>query len=484
VWLHGGGVTVNVGNSQYIWETAVVLFSINMPAGCMLVAKPMLRRSLVWAVVVCLTLAVAGYYLGYYLGYLQASSKQSMQLLPATKILRSAVSASSPSGKPLPSPQTLFEAADSALTAMERLDIRLDIYQSLSPLFVAMVATFSRGSGQLGAISQTTSTSPFVIDDFYDINVFIQNEWHIDFRNKLILYSRIQDNTTYRVPQNLRGIMNSSSILKAAYDGHRWVIIHDENFYHPNYLPERDWQYHVVLLRSLEEGRRAGVDGAPSTEYLLPLFGLHRAYLFAGNNMRSLLDIDKLAFISDVPEGWVLQTQGVEQIGRYQCYRVKATDQRTRSEVWLWFCPSLQYRCIRAEAISGGTRESSRFVIVAEIPEWVTQGSPVPLPKRLQIARYISSSPLSSEYALLDKSEIVVHYLPPVEDSAYRLSIPAESAYVSDNIANRVYTLGKQVPIAPRRFPWWLLGVLVGFLLVLGGVGVRFYRRRRAALNG
>lgn len=421
---------------------------------------------LVWAVVVCVTLAVAGYYLG----YLQASSKQSMQLLPATKILRSAVSASSPSGKPLPSPQTLFEAADSALTAMERLDIRLDIYQSLSPPFVAMVATLSK--------------SPFVIDDLYNINVFIQDEWHIDFRNKLILYSKIQDNTTYRVPQNLRGVMNSSSILKAAYDGHRWVIIHDENFYHPNYLPERGWQYHVVLLRSLEEGKRAGVDSAPSTEYLLPLFGLHRAYLFAGNNMRSLLDIDKLASISDVPEGWVLQTQGVEQIGHYQCYRVKATDQRTRSEVWLWFCPSLQYRCIRAEAISGGTRESSRFAIVAEIPEWVTQGSPVPLPKRLQIARYISSSPLSSEYALLDKSEIVVHYLPPVEDGAYRLSIPAESAYVSDNIANRVYTLGKQVPIAPRRFPWWLLGVLVGFLLMLGGVGVRFYRRRRAALNG
>jgi hypothetical protein len=106
----------------------------------------------------------------------------------------------------------------------------------------------------------------------------------------------------------------------------------------------------------------------------------------------------------------------------------------------------------------------------------------VPMPKKMRYAFYFPAS--SSEYILFQQKEIRVHYLPPVEDSAYRLSIPAESAYVSDNIANRVYTLGKQVPIAPRRFPWWLLGVLVGFLLVLGGVGVRFYRRRRAALNG
>lgn len=448
--------------------------------------NPMLKRALLWALVVCITLAVSGFAF-YYFGYrTQAGSEQSTQILPASKVLRSVTELTTASNNRLPHPQTLFEAADSALTSMERIDIHLNVYKTLSPLFVAMMVSLSRGSERSETMPQTISTVPFNIDkfSFYDTNLFIRNEWHIDFRRKLVLYRKLQDDTTHRVPPILRGMLTSNPIWKAAYDGHRWVIIYDEAYYHPYYPPESGWRYHVVLLRSYEEGKITAVDNTPSIEYLLPLLGLHRAYLFAGNNMRNLLDIDQLASTLDIPEGWTLQTQGLERVGRYECYRVKATNQQMRSEVWLWFCPSLQYRCIRAEVISGETRESSKFVIVAEIPEWITLDTPIPLPKRLQVARYISTSPSSSEYALLDKSEIFVDYLSPMAESAYRLSIPSESAHVSDNIANRVYTLGKKVPIAPRRSFLWFLGGLIVFLLSLGGVGIYCYRRRRVTLNG
>jgi hypothetical protein len=453
----------------------------------------MRRRVLRWIMGGCLVLAVAGVGLYFLAGYLLISQiEKSLKPLPATQILHSVARVSIPSDKPLPSPQTLFEAADSALTSMERLDIRLNIHECSSPLWIALMTAPSPIRRQSNFVPETIPpNSPQVIrtdiSNFPSVSASIQLEWHIDFGKKLVLFRRIQDDTTKRTPYEFRHKLSSEPTKEAAYDGDRWVFIYDEQRFHPRYIPERAWRYDVVILGNYEEGRE--ILGAHGQD-LLALFGLHRAYLFAENNMRSLLEFDKLLLPLDVPKGWKLITEGVDKIGPYQCYRVKAINHEKQSTVWLWFCPDLQYRCIRAEYTDSGSVRlikdnqptPANAAAVVEILEWTQGGFKVPMPKKMRYAFYIPASP--SEYILFQQKEIRVHYLPPVEDSAYRLSIPAESAYVSDNIANQVYTLGKQVPIAPRRFPWWLLGVLVGFLLVLGGVGVRFYRRRRAVLNG
>jgi hypothetical protein len=439
----------------------------------------------------CLMLVVAGVGLYFLVGYLLISQiEKSLKPLPATQILRSVARVSIPSDKPLPSPQTLFEAADSALTSMERLDIRLNIHEYNPPLFIALMTAPGSISGQSNFVPETVPpNSPKIIDasNFSSINPSIQVEWHIDFRRKLVLYRRIRDDTTERTPYEFRHKINSEFIKEAAYDANRWVFIYDERRFHPHYIPEQGWRYDVVLLGSYEEGRKIL---GPRAEDLLALLGLHRAYLFAENNIRSPLEIDKLLSPLDIPEGWELTIEGVDKIGHYQCYRVKAINRQRQSTAWLWFCPDLQYRCIRAEHIEGDSVKimkddqpmPANAAVVVEISEWTKGEFPVPMPKKMRYAFYLPASP--SGYILFKQKEIVVHYLPPVADTAYRLSIPSESAYVSDNIANRVYTLGKQVPIAPRRFPWWLLGVLMVFLLVLGGIGVRFYRRRRVALNG
>ena len=451
-------------------------------------------RILRWMIAGCLMLAVAGVGLYFLVGYLLISQiEKSLKPLPATQILRSVAQVSTPSDKPLPRPQTLFEAADGALTSMERLNIRLSIHEYISPLMTALMTASGPLSGQSGFVHETIPpNSPQVIrtdiSNFPSINASIQLEWHIDFSKKLVLYKRIQDDTTKRTPYEFRHKLNSEAIKEAAYDGNRWVFIYDEHRFHPHHIPEQDWRYDVVLLGSYEEGQKIL---GPRAEDLLALLGLHRAYLFAENNMRSLLEFDKLLSPLDIPKGWELTTEGVDKIGHYRCYRVKAINRQQQSTVWLWFCPDLQYRCIRAEYTdnSGSVRlikdnqpTPANAAVVVEILEWTQDGFTVPMPKKMRYAFYLPVSP--SEYIPFQQKEIEVHYLPPVADITYRLSIPAESAHVSDNIANRAYTLGKKVPIASRRFPWWLLGVLIVFLLVLGGIGVRFYRHRRAALNG
>jgi len=433
----------------------------------------MRRRPLRWIGVGCLVVVVAGVVVGY---FLMSNITESLRPLPATQILRSTVGVSSASGKPLPSPQTIFEAADSAFTSMERLNVRLDIHEKLPPMFVMFM----------------TATRAFKSDisDFPSINASIQTEWHIDFRKKFVLFRRVHDDITKQTPYEFRHRISSDSIKEAAYDGSRWVFIHDEHYYHPNYPPERGWRYHVVLLGSYEEGQKIL---GHRTEDLLALFGLHRAYLFAKNNMRSLIEVNRMLSSSGIPEGWELSTEGVDRIGHYYCYRVKAINRKRQATVWLWFCPDLQYRCIRAEYTERGVAKiidqgdqitPANTAVVAEIPEWTKGEFTVPMPKKIKTAIYFPASPSESEYILLQQREIAVQYLPPVEDSAFRLPIPTESTYVSDNIANRVYTLGKEVPIAPRRSHSWLYGMLSGLLLVSVGVGVYFYRRRRKALNG
>ncbi len=433
----------------------------------------MYRRLLIWVVAGGVVLVAAG--IGFYLltAYLITKKlMQSLQPLPANQIFRSAIPASSSPNKPLPKAETIFEAADSSFTSMERINIQLNINQYLSPFFLTLLSTPPTAS------TQPSSSTTYISIDINDINSNIINEWHIDFGQRSVLFKKIKDDTTQQTPKRLRPIVKSEPIKQAAYDGTRWVIILDD-YHHPLKLPEYDWRYQVILLGSLEEGIKV-INRIESSDLLLPLFGLHRAYLFAENNIDSLIKVNKALNVEGIPNGWRVETVGVDRINGYECYRIRASNPNLQSTVWLWFCPNLQNRCVRAEALVSGNikvnGQPASFAIAAEITEWATEDFKIPMPRKLKITRYFPSS--KSEYILFDRVEATVRYLKPIAEHEYHLSIPTDSAHVSDNINNRVYTVGKMVPIAPRKslvVPALIAGSVIMALIAI--FGLRAYRR-------
>lgn len=305
----------------------------------------------------------------------------------------------------------------------------------------------------------------------------IQDEWHLQFIKNLIYYEKLYNNTTEMAPKEYYPRLTSPPVKWAAFDGRRWVIIEDD-FYHPDYLPERGWRYRVTILGDYEEGKRVIGSEAPTAQYLLPILALHRAYLTATSNT-----IPLLSEFSEVPTGWHLQTIGQDRLpdGKI-CYVIRAINNRSSLRIWLWICPSLQYRCVRVEGLLSGfsiNGQPAPAYIIVEVKSWI-KVSNVPMPQEVEESLYFSHPDYQKTkpvYTLAKRAILKIDYLKPLSDDKYTLIIP-NSSYVSDNIHSSIYTVGQMVPIKPR--PPYQLGFFVLLLICLSFLIYYLIRRQHA----
>jgi len=414
---------------------------------------------------------LVGIYSFYAIMQIARRFEDSVKPIPASQILRK--ERIQQSSQPLPQAKVLFQAADSTLSSISQLHARIQLTREVNPILLLLAS----------ATPQSPNKEPKDAPMVEPITEKTRGRWHLDFEKNRLYFLREFDNRSdlyFLYPADFPRRPVSSSIREASYDGSRWVIIQDQ-FYHPERTPEEGWRYSAILLPNLEEGLEV-VGRIPNASYIMPVIGLHRAVLSPLKGGSTLPELSRIFLnipFEDELSKWRLQTVGYDQLDGRDCYVVRATKKTENKEVWMWICPALEQRCIRAEILQGGVSvngTAAQAVVTYELDGW-TKKTGMLLPTRVRAATYLPAS--AKEYTLAQSETVEIELLSPPDDSLYRLDIPTESTYVSDNIRQEVYTLGKKVPIdrGPRKSNYYIW-VFTAALLVATSVVILYLIRR------